>query len=110
MRVACTYRMEAHVSTRVPADWRLSTFSTFSFGGAAAFSSVAASAFSVCLRSRRVDMRSDIAAELASGGGGWQKMRASSLGVLTARTQGRTKRAEWHLPSGRAGASAASLA
>jgi len=50
------------MSTQAPADWRLSTFSTFSFGGAAAFSSVAASAFSVCLRSRRVDMRSDIAA------------------------------------------------
>ena len=52
---------EAHISTQAPADWRRSTFSTFSFGGAAAFSSVAASAFSVCLRSRRVDMRSDIA-------------------------------------------------
>ena len=69
MRVACTYRMEAHVSTRVPADWRLSTFSTFSFGGAAAFSSVAASAFSVCFRSRRVDMRSDMVAA-ASGAAG----------------------------------------
>ena len=57
MHLACIYGM---VSTRVPADWRLSTFSTFSFGGAAAFSSVAASAFSVCLRSRRVDMRSDM--------------------------------------------------
>ena len=57
---------EAHISTQAPADWRRSTFSTFSFGGAAAFSSVAASAFSVCLRSRRVDMRSDIAAAESS--------------------------------------------
>ena len=87
MRAACTYSMEAHVSTPVPADWRLSTFSTFSFGGAAAFSSVAASAFSVCLRSRRVDMRSDIAAELASGGGGGGGWRGRRRG-LTARTAG----------------------
>ena len=98
MRVACTYRMEAHVSTRVPADWRLSTFSTFSFGGAAAFSSVAASAFSVCLRSRRVDMRSDIAAELASGGGGWQKNAGKFAGGVNGTYANRTKRAEWHLP------------